>query len=358
MKTNISGSVLQALLAALFFGVSAPLSKLLLGNVSPVLMAAFLYLGSGSGITLMKLLQRSRRGGKELEADIRRTDAGWLAGAIITGGIAAPILLMISLKNTPASTASLLLNFEGVATTLIALFFFREAISRRALSAIAAITMASIFLSTPFEGGFRFSLGALGVLGACSLWGVDNNFTRNISAKDPLTIVAWKGLVAGTFSLALGLLLGERLPPVTSILSILLLGWICYGLSTMFFIYSMRGLGAARTSAFYGTAPLAGVFVSFLIFKEPITLLFGLAAILMVGGAFLLANEEHAHFHIHMPVVHEHRHSPQDGFHRHEQGGPAASHSHEHVHPRTGHEHGHMPDIHHRHGHDQEEDEA
>jgi drug/metabolite transporter (DMT)-like permease len=344
MRSNNISYTLQALLAAVFFGASAPISKLLLGDVPPVLMAAFLYLGSGTSISLIKLSQRLAS--NQREAGLKSPDVKWLAGAIISGGIAAPIILMISLKNTPASTASLLLNFEGVGTTLIALFFFRESISRRALAAIFAITLASIFLSTNFKGGFGFSLGALGVLLACVLWGVDNNFTRNISAKDPLTIVAWKGLVAGTFSLILGHILGQQLPALTTILSILLLGFLSYGLSTMLFIYSMRGLGAARTSALYGTAPLAGVLLSFVIFREPLTLLFVIAAILMIGGALLLANEEHAHFHIHMPVVHEHRHY-HDEFHTHDETDLA--HSHEHEHPRTEHEHGHMPDIHHRH---------
>jgi drug/metabolite transporter (DMT)-like permease len=280
------------------------------------------------------------------EAGIRRPDVGWLAGAIITGGIIAPIVLMASLQVTPASTASLLLNFEGVATTLIALLFFRESISRRAFAAILAITLASIFLSTDFKSGMGFSLGALGILLACTLWGLDNNFTRNISAKDPLTIVAWKGLVAGTFSLLLGLFLGQQLPALRSILGILLLGFISYGLSTMLFIYSMRGLGASRTSALYGTAPLAGVILSILIFHDPITWSFILAAILMVAGALMLSSEEHAHFHIHMPVVHEHRHT-HDEFHDHDNS--QVTHAHEHEHPRTEHEHGHMPDIHHRH---------
>ena len=345
MKANNTSFIAQALLAALFFGASAPISKLLLGDVPPILMAALLYLGSGIGISLIKLYQRLTSHQKE--AGIKSPDIKWLMGAIISGGILAPIILMISLKNTPASTASLLLNFEGVGTTLIALFFFRESISRRALAAIAAITLASIFLSTNFQGGFSFSLGALGILLACFLWGVDNNLTRNIAAKNPLTIVAWKGLVAGSCSLILGLLLGQQLPALGTILSILLLGFISYGLSTMLFIYSMRGLGAARTSALYGTAPLAGVLLSILIFKDPITLLFGVAAILMVAGALLLANEEHAHFHIHMPVVHEHIHQHDDDFHAH--SADKETHSHEHEHPQTEHEHGHMPDIHHRH---------
>ena len=343
MRANL-GYILQALLAALFFGASAPLSKLFLIDVPPVLMASFLYLGSGTGISLVKLSQQLTS--THREAGIKGPDVKWLAGAIISGGILAPIVLMISLQNTPASTASLLLNFEGVSTTLIALFFFRESISRRALMAILVITLASIFLSTDIRNGFGFSLGALGVILACILWGVDNNFTRNISAKDPLTIVAWKGVVAGTFSLFLGLFLGQQPPPLTTILGILLLGFVSYGLSTMLFIYSMRGLGAARTSALYGTAPLAGVLLSFMIFRDPITLLFLFAAALMAVGALLLASEEHAHFHIHIPVIHEHRHK-HDDFHAHDTA--ALAHSHEHEHPLTEHEHGHMPDIHHRH---------
>ncbi|MEP6896546.1 MAG: DMT family transporter, partial [Chloroflexota bacterium] len=242
MKSATLPFILQALLAALFFGASAPIAKLLLGDVPPILMAAFLYLGSGTGIALVKLVQRISV--KQTEAGIKAPDVKWLAGAIISGGILAPIILMISLKNTPASTASLLLNFEGVGTTVIALLFFRESVSRRALGAILAITIASVFLSTDFKSGFGLSLGALGIITACVLWGVDNNFTRNISAKDPLTIVAWKGLVSGSFSLLLALGLGQQIPALTSILSILLLGFISYGLSTMLFIYSMRGLGA------------------------------------------------------------------------------------------------------------------
>ena len=348
MKGNLS-FILQALLAATFFGASAPIAKLLLGDVPPILMAAFLYLGSGTGISLIKLFQRATK--KQKEAGIKAPDVKWLAGAIISGGILAPIILMISLKNTPASTASLLLNFEGVGTTLIALFFFRESISRRALGAILAITVASVFLSTNFQSGFGFSLGALGIISACVLWGLDNNFTRNISAKDPLTIVAWKGLVSGTFSLILGLSLGQRIPAITSILSILLLGFLSYGLSTMLFIYAMRGLGAARTSALYGTAPLAGVLLSIVIFREFPSFLFIISAILMIGGALLLINEQHEHSHVHTALFHEHSHKRDDPAHGHDEA--HGVHSHEHEHPAEEHVHDHMPDIHHRHRHEE-----
>lgn len=342
MKKGNLAFIVQALLAAIFFGASAPISKLLLGDIAPVFLASFLYLGSGTGIALVKLTQP-----KGNEAGITRADAPWLAGAIISGGILAPIVLMVSLQNTPASTASLLLNFEGVGTTVIALLFFRESISRRAWMAILVITLASIFLSTDFSVGFGLSLGALGVLLACVLWGVDNNFTRNISGKDPLSIVAWKGLVAGTFSFFLAWALGNPFPSLRTILGTLILGFLSYGMSTFLFIRSMRGLGAARTSALYGTAPLAGVLLSILLFSEIPSFLFIIAAVLMVGGALLLINEEHRHTHIHTALVHEHGHSHEDAMHGHDDA--KGIHSHEHEHPEEEHEHDHLPDIHHRH---------
>lgn len=349
MKTSNLSFILQALLAAIFFGASAPIAKLLLGDISPIFLAAFLYLGSGTGISLVKLTQRL--GSKNVEAGIRRTDIGWLAGAIISGGILAPIVLMISLQNTSASTASLLLNFEGVGTTLIALLFFKEAISRRAWTAILIITLASIFISTDFDSGFGLSLGALGIILACFLWGADNNFTRNISGKDPLAIVAWKGLVAGAFSFFLAWFLGDPFPALRAILGTLILGFISYGLSTMLFIRSLRGLGAARTSALYGTAPLAGVILSIVLFRELPSFLFIIAAILMIGGALLLINENHAHSHVHTAIFHEHSHRHSDLGHTHDD--VDGVHSHEHEHPAEEHEHDHLPDIHHRHGHEE-----
>lgn len=346
MRTQNLGFILQALLAALFFGASAPVSKFLLGDISPVFLASFLYLGSGTGIALTKLTQR-----KGTEAGIQRADVKWLAGAIISGGILAPIVLMVSLQNTPASTASLLLNFEGVGTTLIALLFFKESISRRAWAAILVITLASIFLSTDLSSGFGLSLGALGVILACVLWGLDNNLTRNISGKDPLVIVASKGLVAGTFSFLLAWALGNPFPTAATILGTLVMGFVCYGLSTLLFIRSMRGLGAARTSALYGTAPLAGVLLSIVIFGEIPSVFFILAAILMIGGALLLINESHSHAHVHTAIVHEHSHNHADPMHAHDDS--KGIHSHEHEHPIEEHEHDHLPDIHHQHGHDE-----
>jgi drug/metabolite transporter (DMT)-like permease len=346
--------IFQALLAALLFGASAPSAKLLLGDIDPIPLAAFLYLGSGLGVLLVKAMQRLNRPGVTAEAQLRRADLGWLAGAILAGGIAAPIVLLFGLQYTPAATAALLLNFESVATTLIAALVFKEAISRRAWWAILVITLASMALSFNPASQWGFSLGALGILAACLLWGIDNNFTRNISAKDPLTIVTLKGLGAGSFSLLLAIILGQRLPSLGLALGAMLLGSLSYGLSIVLFIRALRALGAARTSALFGTAPLAGMVLSLVLFKDPLTWLFILAIPLMLIGAALLINEEHDHAHAHEALVHEHSHQHDDPHHQHAHAdGELAgnAHSHLHTHSALQHAHPHLPDIHHRHTH-------
>ena len=354
MKRNHIYPISLALLAAFLFGASAPLSKLLLGEIEPILLAAFLYLGSAFGLLTIKAFQKVGKSTANTEANLKKTDFLWLAGATLAGGIAAPIVLLFSLRNTPASTASLLLTFEAVATTLIAALAFKESVSRRAWWAIVLVTVASMFLSINPNSGWGFSFGALGILVACVLWGIDNNLTRNISAKDPLIIVIVKSFVAGTFSLALAILAGNQLPEWNILLGAMILGILSYGLSISLFIRAMRGLGAARTSALFGTAPLAGIALSLIVFHETLNFMFLLAIPLMVAGTIFLVYEQHKHTHIHEETVHEHSHSHEDGHHEHphpESEISARSHSHLHKHPTDVHEHHHMPDIHHRHAH-------
>jgi len=352
MSRNHLSSIILALIAALLFGASAPLAKILLGEVEPVLLAAFLYLGSGFGLLAIKIFQRINQQWQNDEAKIEKSDFKWLSGAILAGGVAAPIVLLFSLKNTPAATASLLLNFEGVATTLIAFLVFKESISRRAWGAIILITIASIFLSINLDSEWGFSLGTLGIVAACVLWGIDNNFTRNISAKDPLVIVTIKGIGAGSFSLIMALFLGADFPSMKVILGALVLGSLSYGASIVLFIHAMRGLGAARTSALFSTAPITGIVLSILIFKEFPSWLFFVAFPLMIVGAYLLVKDDHEHHHIHEMVIHEHSHSHDDGHHDHEHAGKfPKKHSHIHTHDELSHSHHHMPDLHHRHVH-------
>lgn len=352
MKRTHLTPILQALIAALLFGASAPLAKLLLGEVEPIPLAAFLYLGSGLGLLGIKACQRFIQRSSKNEAQVKKADLPWLVGAILAGGVAAPIVLLFSLQQTPAATASLLLNFEGVATTLIAALVFKESISRRAGWAIALITLSSIFLSINPNASWGFSLGAIGIMAACLLWGLDNNLTRNISAKDPLMIVTLKGLGAGSFSLAMAFVLGNQLPAPRIILGAMLLGSLSYGLSIVLFIHAMRGLGAARTSTLFGTAPLAGMFLSFLLFRELPSWLFLIALPIMVVGTLILVSEEHEHHHLHDLTLHEHMHTHLDGHHNHaHEGEYAEKHSHIHEHSESEHSHDHMPDLHHRHAH-------
>lgn len=346
---------LQALAAAALFGVSAPLAKLLLGQVDPIFLASFLYLGSGLGVLVFRIFNGRRASGDRQEARLTRPDYGWLFGAVIAGGVLAPILLLISLQATPAATASLLLNAEGVATALIAALVFKEALSRRALAAIGLVTAGSILLSVGAEGDWGLSLGAVGILGACLLWGIDNNLTRNISAKDPLSIVLVKGLGAGSVSFITAVIRGSDLPTPPSIAGALLLGSLSYGLSIVLFIRALRGLGAARTSAVFGMAPLAGVALSFVLFRDTLTLGFAVALALMTAAMLLLLGERHVHPHGHPAITHDHRHRHDDGHHLHDHPGMidrSLTHAHAHTHEPLEHTHPHLPDIHHRHAHD------
>lgn len=347
--------IIQALLAAALFGASAPFAKLLLGEVEPVLLAGLLYLGSGLSTALLGWAQRVRAKGVAVEAGLARQEWPWLAGAVLAGGILAPIVLLFSLRETAAATASLLLNFEGLATTLIAVLFFQETISRKIAGAIGLIAAASIILSWDSQGEWGLSLGALGILLACILWGLDNNFTRHISAKNPLTIVAVKGLVAGSFSLLLGLLLGNSFPNLLTVLGAMVLGSLSYGLSIMLFILAMREMGAARTSALFSTAPFIGAILSFLILREPLDMRFGLGFLVMVIGAYWLVGEDHGHAHHHAYLTHEHRHRHDDDHHSHDHPEealpPDQSHAHPHEHSSGEHEHPHTPDLHHHHDH-------
>ena len=344
----------QALFAAVLFGASAPLAKLLLGEMEPVPLAGFLYLGSGLGAFLMFFFQNFKNGGRLVEATLNRQDLPWLGGAILAGGVGAPILLLMGLERTPASTASLLLNFESVATTLIAISFFKEFIDRRITWALALVTTASILLSW-VGGNWGFSLSALGIISACFLWGLDNNFTRHISAKNPLIIVGVKGLGAGSFSLALALILRQQFPGLNNLLLAMALGSVSYGLSIQLFIVAMRSLGAARTSTLFGIAPLVGVVLSLILFHEMPKTLFWIALPVMLVGTWLLLTENHVHRHFHQEFVHNHRHSHPDEHHDHpfQEEFPLVngSHTHEHRHEPLEHEHPHVPDLHHRHEH-------
>ena len=343
-------AVIAALAAAVLFGASTPFAKALLGAVPPVLLAGLLYLGSGLGLCLVRIVRD--RG--LAPARLARADGLWLAGAIAAGGVLGPVLLMYGLTRTAAADASLLLNLEAVLTAVLAWVVFAENADRRIVLGMALIVAGGVALAWPAGGAGRTSLpGALAVAGACLCWGVDNNLTRKVSASDPVFIAAAKGLVAGITNVALALAFGAAPPRPLLIAAAMCVGFAGYGISLVLFVLALRGLGAARTGAYFSIAPFVGAAIAVLAFHEPVSWMFALAAALMAGGVWLHFTEQHEHEHVHEPLTHTHAHW-HDAHHRHQHSfawDGREPHTHEHEHQPIRHTHAHYPDVHHRHGH-------
>ena len=344
-------AILTAILAAALYGISSPLSKLLLKSIDPLFLAALLYLGAGAGMLVIGGLRRAGGGALNRESGLTRKELPFVALMILLD-IAAPIALLYGLRLTNAGTAALLGNFEIVATTLFALLLFREAVGRRLWLAIGLIFLASVLLSFEDISMVRLSSGALLVLLATLCWGVENNCTRMLSIKDPLQVVVLKGFGSGLGALLAASLWGSLRAPLWVILSGLGLGLVAYGLSIFFYVRAQRDLGASRTSVYYAAAPFIGVLFSWLILGERVTLLFLAALAVMLLGALLAVTEKHHHAHEHQALEHEHRHNHDDGHHDHaHEGEVLGEHSHLHTHEAFTHDHPHHPDAHHRHGH-------
>jgi drug/metabolite transporter (DMT)-like permease len=342
--------VVYALAAAALFGISTPFAKILTGEIPATLLAGLLYLGSGLGLGICLLLRPKQIDGGN---PLRAPDLPWLAGAIVFGGIAGPLLLMAALQRMPGSSASLLLNLEGVLTALLAWIVFRENFDRRILLGMLLIVAAGILLA--FEPGVALGLsqGALLVAGACACWAVDNNFTRKIAAGDALQIAAVKGGVAGLVNLGIAFSLHETLPALPSILAAGAIGFAGYGLSLVLFVLALRHLGTARTGAYFSAAPFVGAVVSLLVLRESPGFYFWAAAVLMAIGIVLHLRENHGHAHLHKVQSHAHPHE-HDEHHRHTHDAGQSldePHTHAHQHQPLKHTHGHFPDIHHRHEH-------
>ena len=283
-------AIFYAILAASLYALNAPVSKLLLKDVPPTMMAGMLYLGAGIGMTLMGLV-RSKTGNGKQEMQLTKKDLPYTLGMVILD-IAAPIFLMIGLSRTTAANVSLLNNFEIVATSIIALLIFKECIGKRLWIAISLITLSSILLSVEDSSSFSFSFGSLYVLAACVCWGLENNCTRCLSKTDPLEIVVIKGFGSGIGSVIIGLAVGEALPLWGDILKILLLGFVAYGLSIYCYVYAQRDLGAAKTSAYYAVSPFIGVLLSFIIFREIPGVLFFIALAIMIAGTWMVNSDQ------------------------------------------------------------------
>lgn len=342
--------IFLALAAAILFGASTPIAKLLLGGVGPWMMAALLYLGAGLGLALVHLWRRLV-GLPVTEAPLRRVDIRWLAAVILSGGVLGPVFLMFGLARTNAATASLLLNLEGLATMGIAWLFFRENVDRRLLFGAFAILAGAALLS--WQGIASPDRGAALIALACLCWGIDNNLTRRLSAADPLQIAMLKGLAAGTINLLLAFLQGASLPPPATILAAGLAGFFGYGISLAFFVLALRQLGTARTGAYFSLAPFVGALLAIPLLGEHPTIKLLAAGAMMAAGLWLHLTERHEHEHAHDALEHEHRHV-HDAHHQHghaPDAPPGEPHSHVHRHARLIHRHPHYPDLHHRHRH-------
>jgi drug/metabolite transporter (DMT)-like permease len=338
-----------ALGAAILFGASTPLSKLLMGSVDPWLLAGILYLGAGLGLAFVQYGRHLFRL-PTAEAALQKTDLPWLAAVIVFGGMLGPLLLMLGLSRSSAASGALLLNLEGLATMAIAWIVFRENVDRRLLLGALAILCGAVLLS--WNGrSFGLDAGGLLIAAACLCWGIDNNLTRKLSAADPVQIAMVKGLVAGAVNVALALWLGAALPDARLLAAGATVGFLGVGVSLVMFVLGLRHLGTARTGAYFSLAPFIGAVLALVVFGEPVTVSLLAAGLLMALGLWLHLAERHDHAHFHDLLEHDHVHS-HDEHHQHTHDGPVSEpHSHWHRHDPMHHRHPHFPDLHHRHDH-------
>ncbi|MBW4048994.1 MAG: EamA family transporter [Proteobacteria bacterium] len=345
-------SAAPALGAALLFGASTPLAKVLVGDMPPLLLAGLLYLGSGLGLGLLLAARRIRDAKVTRELRIPAREMPWLLGAIFFGGVVAPALLMWGLTQIDGATASLLLNVEGVLTAVIAWVVFKENTDRQIVLGMVAIVAGGLLLSWE-PGGVKASPGALLIVGACLAWAIDNNLTRKVSTNDAMLVACLKGILAGACNTGLALGSGASMPALPTMASSMLVGFLGYGLSLTLFVVGLRTLGTARTGAYFSIGPLFGVIISLAVWPRVPSAPFWAAALLMALGVWLHIKERHAHEHTHAPLEHAHRHW-HDKHHQHAHDfvwDGAQPHAHPHRHQALTHTHLHYPDIHHRHKH-------
>ena len=353
MTVTYKRGIGSALFAAGLFGASTPIAKLLVSGIDPWMLAGLLYVGSGVGLAVFRALRRRVVSNAAPIQYGRGADRWWLAAAIFAGGIVAPVLMIWGLRETLGSTASLLLNLEGVFTTLIAWFVFRENFDRRILIGVFAITAGAVVLSVGSSFSLVGAVGPLAIALACLAWAIDNNLTRKVALNDATQIAMLKGLVAGTVNVAIAMARGATFPPLETAAMAALVGLLGYGVSLVLFVIALRQLGSARTGAYFSVAPFVGAIVAVPLLNESVTLQLVGAGFLMAIGLWLHLTENHVHEHVHEPLEHAHSHT-HDEHHAHAHDfawDGDEPHTHWHRHTVMQHRHAHYPDSHHRHEH-------
>jgi drug/metabolite transporter (DMT)-like permease len=338
-----------ALLSALLFGAATPISKNLLSQLSSFQLAGLLYIGAAIGVIFIVV----RDGKFILPWRMDRKNAFRLLGAVIFGGMLGPLALLAGLRLANASSVSMWLNLEMVATAVLGHFIFKDHLTRTGWIAAGGILLSAVIL-TSGEGSAGILAGVLVTL-ACICWGIDNHLTALIDGITPAQSTFWKGLVAGTTNLIIGISIAPLVGSMGAVIGGLILGVFAYGFSIVLYITAAQHLGATRSQLIFSSAPFWGILLSILILGEKFTWQLAVAIILFIASLVLLMREQHQHHHIHEEMLHDHPHRHDDGHHdHHDMDVPDGWHSHPHQHDFLKHAHPHLPDLHHRHTHTKE----
>jgi len=352
IRIDLIHGPLLATLSAVLFGISPVLCKLVIGEMSPVLLAGLLYLGSGIGLSFVLLRQRINI--IHETRSISRLHRFKLLGAVLAGGIIAPVCLVYGIKYGKASEVTLLLNLETVATTIIAWLIFKEQVSRYVWAGKVLIVLAASFIILKSSEGLVFSASGILVVLACIFWGIDNNLTRDVDELPATALAAIKGYCAGLFNIILAAVLGFGTIDLHQVGWALLIGAFSYGASLVLFIGALRKIGSARSSTYFAIGPFIGVLSALVLLREQTPPFFWFATALMLAGVLFLYRERHEHPHVHEAITHRHQHTHDQGEHHrhlHNETDNVEPHDHYHAHERLTHIHVHWPDTHHRHIH-------
>jgi drug/metabolite transporter (DMT)-like permease len=341
-------AVIFGLLAGLLFGIATPISKLLLDSLNSYTVAGLLYCGAAL-IFLPHIVKNYHR---DFNHALIRRNAPKLLGIIVFGGILGPLLLLAGLNRAYATSVSIWLNFELVATALLGLLLFKEHLSKYALIGIAFTLLSGVIISLN-EDISGLQSGILVIL-ACICWGLDNHLTAIVDGISSQATTFMKGFVGGMVNITLGVILFNELNILQPIaLVAIVVGMFSYGVSIVLYISASQIIGATRGQILFSVSPFWGIVGAAVLLAEPLNWTVLVSFVLLAVGIAFSNVTGHSHPHRHAPTEHIHLHNHLDGHHFHEHEGldKSVMHVHIHTHEALSHAHDHFPDLHHRHDH-------